>query len=81
VQARLLLSTWLGHVDPKSTYAPLITAFLRHLQTGRANSITPRNARLAAIRSLFRYAALRAPEHAAVSARSWPSRPNAATGP
>ena len=44
--------------------APLITAFLQHLETGRANTVTTRNARLAAIHSLFRYAALRAPEHA-----------------
>ena len=42
----------------------LITTFLEHLETERANSITTRNARLAAIRSLFRYAALHAPEHA-----------------
>ena len=49
--------------------APLITAFLQHLETGRANTITTRNARLAAIRSLFRYAALHAPEHAAVISR------------
>jgi integrase/recombinase XerD len=49
--------------------APLITAFLEHLETGRANTVTTRNARLAAIRSLFRYAALHAPEHAAVISR------------
>jgi len=49
--------------------APLITAFLTHLETGRANTITTRNARLAAIRSLFRYAALHAPEHAAQISR------------
>jgi site-specific recombinase XerD len=42
----------------------LITAFLSHLETERANSTATRNARLAAIRSLFRYAALHAPEHA-----------------
>ena len=47
----------------------MITAFLQHLETGRANTVTSRNARLAAIRSLFRYAALRAPEHAAVISR------------
>jgi integrase/recombinase XerD len=46
--------------------AALITAFLQHLETGRANTVATRNARLAAIRSLFRYAALRAPEHAAM---------------
>jgi integrase/recombinase XerD len=49
--------------------APVITAFLQHLETGRANTVTSRNARLAAIRSLFRYAALRAPEHAAQISR------------
>ncbi len=45
--------------------AALIGAFLHHLEADRGNSITTRNARLAAIHSLFRYAALRAPEHAA----------------
>jgi integrase/recombinase XerD len=42
----------------------LITMFLSHLETERANSTATRNARLAAIRSLFHYAALHAPEHA-----------------
>ena len=49
--------------------APLIGAFLNHLETDRGNSVRTRNARLAAIHSLFRYAALRHPEHAAVIAR------------
>src|SRR5438552_16778724 len=49
--------------------APLIGAFLNQLETGRGNSARTRNARLAAIHSLFRYAALRHPEHAAVIAR------------
>ena len=49
--------------------APLIGAFLNHLETDRGNSARTRNARLAAIHSLFRYAALRHPEHAAVIAR------------
>jgi integrase/recombinase XerD len=43
--------------------APLIAAFLDHLERERGNSIRTRNARLAAIHSLFRYAALRHPEH------------------
>jgi site-specific recombinase XerD len=47
----------------------LVTAFLQHLETDRHNSVATRNARLAAIRSLFRYAALRAPEHADQIAR------------
>lgn len=43
-----------------------ITAFLDHLERDRHNSIRTRNARLAAVRSLFRFAALRHPEHAAL---------------
>jgi integrase/recombinase XerD len=49
--------------------APLISGFLQHLETGRGNSVTTRNARLAAVRSLFSYAALKVPEHAALIAR------------
>ncbi|HOT83695.1 MAG TPA: tyrosine-type recombinase/integrase, partial [Candidatus Defluviicoccus seviourii] len=49
--------------------APLIGAFLDHLESHRKNSVRTRNARLAAIRSLFRYAALRHPEHAATIER------------
>jgi integrase/recombinase XerD len=49
--------------------APLIGAFLDHLEKQRENSARTRNARLAAVRSLFRYAALRHPEHAAVIER------------
>jgi site-specific recombinase XerD len=73
---RLLLEYASGQVrkqpcqlDLADLDAPLITAFLTHLETGRANTVTTRNARLAAIRSLFRYAALRAPEHAAQISR------------
>lgn len=46
--------------------ATLIGAFLQHLEDDRGNSSATRNARLAAIHSLFRYAAPKAPEHAAV---------------
>jgi integrase/recombinase XerD len=49
--------------------APLIAAFLDHLEHQRGNSPRTRNARLAAIHSMFRYAALRHPEHAAVISR------------
>ena len=49
--------------------APLIGAFLSHLEQDRGNSARTRNARLAAIHSLFRYAALRHPEHAHTIAR------------
>ena len=49
--------------------APLIGAFLAHLEQHRHNSPRTRNARLAAIHSLFRYAALHHPEHANLIAR------------
>ncbi len=54
----------LGDLD-----APLIGTFLDHLEHERGNSPRTRNARLAAIHSLFRYAALRHPEHAETIAR------------
>jgi site-specific recombinase XerD len=44
--------------------ADTVAAFLDHLQTDRGNSARTRNARLAAIHSLYRFAALRHPEHA-----------------
>lgn len=56
-------------LDIEDLDALLIGAFLDHLEHERHNSIRTRNARLAAIRSLFRYAALRHPEHAATIAR------------
>jgi integrase/recombinase XerD len=49
--------------------APLIAAFLEHLERDRHNSVRTRNNRLAAIHSLFAYAALRHPEHAEVIQR------------
>jgi site-specific recombinase XerD len=47
----------------------LITGFLQHLEHGRGNSARTRNARLAAIHSLFRYAELHAPDDADVIRR------------
>ncbi|HEY2437246.1 MAG TPA: tyrosine-type recombinase/integrase [Solirubrobacteraceae bacterium] len=49
--------------------ARLIGAFLEHLEVVRHNSVRTRNNRLAAIHSLFGYAALRHPEHAATIQR------------
>lgn len=49
--------------------APTIGAFLQHLEVTRGNTVATRNARLAAIRSFFRYAVHRAPDHAAVIQR------------
>lgn len=49
--------------------APLIGAFLTYLEVERGNSVRTRNARLAAIHSLFAWAALRHPEHSATISR------------
>jgi integrase/recombinase XerD len=49
--------------------APLVGAFLTHLERERNNGVPTRNARLTAIHSLFRYAALREPADAAVIQR------------
>jgi integrase/recombinase XerD len=43
----------------------VIATFLDYLEVERGNSVATRNARLAAIHSLFRYAALHHPDHAA----------------
>jgi len=56
-------------LDVDQLDAPLIGAFLDYLERGRGCSPRTRNARLAAIRCLYRYAALRHPEHAAVIER------------
>lgn len=73
---RLLLShaaaatgTPVAKLDFTQLDAQMISGFLNHLETGRGNSIRTRNARLAAIRSLFTYAARRHPEHAGDIAR------------
>lgn len=44
---------------------PLVAGFLDHLERDRGNSVRTRNHRLAAVHSLFGYAALHHPEHAA----------------
>jgi integrase/recombinase XerD len=54
----------LSHLD-----APLIGAFLEHLETERGNTARTRNIRLAAIHSFFQYCALRHPEHAGLIQR------------
>ncbi len=56
-------------LDVEDLDATRITAFLDHLEHERNNSPRTLNARLAAIHSLFRFAGLRHPEHAAVIAR------------
>lgn len=49
--------------------APLIGSFLTHLEQDRGNSPRTRNARLGAIHSFYRFAALEHPEHARTIAR------------
>jgi integrase/recombinase XerD len=58
-----------AQLDIADLDAPLIAAFLDHLEHDRGNSPRTRNARLAAIHSLFSYAALQHPEHAGQIAR------------
>lgn len=43
--------------------APLVAEFLAHLEAARGNGARSRNARLAAIRSFFRYVAMEEPAH------------------
>jgi site-specific recombinase XerD len=54
----------LGDVD-----ATFVSGFLDHLERDRSNEARTRNARLAAIRSFFRFAALREPAHGALIQR------------
>jgi integrase/recombinase XerD len=49
--------------------APLVLDFLDHLETGRGNTTRTRNARLAAIHSFMRYAAVRDPASLPVTGR------------
>jgi integrase/recombinase XerD len=58
-----------NRLDIADLDAPLLVAFLDHLEHERHNTARTRNARLAAIHSLYHYAALRHPEHAALIAR------------
>ncbi len=73
---RLLLVYAAAHIDKTPSTldiadldAPLIGAFLNHLESKRRNSVRTRNARLAAIHSLFHHAAHLRPDDAAVIQR------------
>jgi site-specific recombinase XerD len=54
-----------SRLDWSDLDADAVSAFLDHLEADRKNGPRTRNARLTAIRSLFVYASLRHPEHAA----------------
>jgi len=58
-----------SRLDLADLDAALVASFLRHLETDRGNTVRTRNARLAALRSFYRFAQLRCPEHAALIAR------------
>jgi integrase/recombinase XerD len=58
-----------SRLDLADLDADLISAFLDHLEHTRGNSARTRNARLAAVHSLFRFAALAHPQDAAVIQR------------
>ena len=53
-----------SELDMADLDAPLVAAFLEHLEMVRHNSPRTRNNRLAAVHSFFSYASLRHPEHA-----------------
>lgn len=55
-----------SQLDLSDLDAAIVASFLDHLELDRGNSVRTRNARLAAIHSLFTFAALRHPEHAAL---------------
>lgn len=57
------------NIDIADLDAPLVGEFLNHLESERGNSTRTRNGRLAAIHSMFTFAALRHPEHAETIAR------------
>jgi integrase/recombinase XerD len=52
-------------LDLSALTAQTVSDFLAHLEAARGNSVSTRNARLAAIHSFFTYAAFCHPEHAA----------------
>lgn len=58
-----------SRLDLSDLDATLIASFLDHLERERGNGVRTRNARLAAIHSLYRFAAFRHPEHAALIER------------
>lgn len=58
-----------SQMDLQDLDAPLIGAFLDHLEKDRGSSVRTRNARLAAVHSFFHFASFRHPEHLALIQR------------
>ena len=67
--ARTATGTQPAQLRVEQVDAALVGAFLDHLEHDRGVSIATRNARLAAVHSLFRFAALRHPDHAELISR------------
>jgi len=67
--AQKLLGKEPSDLLPADIDAPFVAAFLEHLEKERGNGARTRNARLAAVRSFFRFAAPREPSHAALIQR------------
>jgi integrase/recombinase XerD len=63
-----------SRLDIAQLDAPLVAAFLEHLERERGKTAATRNTRLAAIHSLFSYLALHHPEHAGSIGRVLSSR-------
>jgi len=63
--ARERLHTPPSHLTFETIDAPLVVAFLDHLERHRHLSVRSRNLRLTALHSFFRYAAFELPSHAA----------------
>ena len=63
------LGTRPSNLELEDIDAELVTAFLEHLERERGNGARTRNNRLAAIHSLFRFAAVQHPEHSAAIQR------------
>lgn len=53
-----------SHLTMEDLDVSLVLDFLEHLEVGRRNTTRTRNNRLAAIKSFFRYVAMREPGHA-----------------
>jgi site-specific recombinase XerD len=58
-----------SHLCLTDVDASFVSAFLDHIEKDRGNKARSRNARLAAIRSFFRFAAIREPAHGALIQR------------
>src|SRR5450759_2044027 len=63
--AKLVTGKEPAALDLADLDAALISDFLDHLEHERGNCVRTRNARLAALRSFYRFASYRHPEHAA----------------